>query len=81
MSDKTKIKSMKLALVLNEESRRELIAMLSGQCNEVYLDDIYFKHLKIEEVKCGDGLKIEDIKLKRGKIKCLRLCAVREETC
>lgn len=80
MSDKTKIKSMKLALVLDQEARQQLLTLINGQCNEIYLDDICFKHLKIEEVKC-DCMKIDDIKLKHGKIKCLKICNVQDDCC
>jgi hypothetical protein len=72
MSDKTKIKKMKLALVLDEEARAQLRELLAGHTDCVYLDEVDFKHLRIEKVK-NDGLKIEDIKLKRGEIECLKL--------
>jgi hypothetical protein len=80
MSDKTKIKKMKLGLVLTPELRAELQHLLSGQCDVVYLEHIHFEDLCIEELK-NDGLCIDDLKLKRGKIKCLKLKAVEAEDC
>lgn len=77
MSDKVKIKEMKMALILTPEVRAALQSLATGQCGEVFLDDVCFRHLKIEHVK-ADGLKVEDIKLKRGKIRCLKICAVDE---
>jgi glycerol-3-phosphate cytidylyltransferase-like family protein len=78
---KTKIKKVKMGLYLDQETRARLIQAL--QCNEevVYIDDVHFRELCIEEVK-SDGIKVEDIKLRRGKIKCLKLCMLPyEEEC
>ena len=80
MSDATKIKKMKLGLVLNAETRAQLHQLLSGQCDVVYLDHIYFEDLCIEELK-NDCLSIEDLKVKCGKIKCLKLKAIEEDRC
>lgn len=75
MSDKVKIKEMKIGLVLTPELRAALQSLVSGQCEVAYLDNVYFEHLKIEKVK-ADGLKVDDIKLKRGCIKCFKIKAI-----
>ncbi|WP_132945652.1 hypothetical protein [Tumebacillus sp. BK434] len=80
MSDKTKIKKMKIALVLDAEARCKLQELLAGKCDTVYLDEVCFDHLKIEKLK-NDCLKIGDIELKHGKIECLKLEASADECC
>jgi hypothetical protein len=75
MSDKVKIKEMKIGLVLTPELRAALQSLASGQCEVAYLDNVYFEHLRIEKVK-ADGLKVDDIKLKRGCIKCFKIKAI-----
>ncbi|MGZ4032696.1 MAG: hypothetical protein ACXVC1_08780 [Tumebacillaceae bacterium] len=77
MSDKVKIKEMKIGLLLTPELRAALQSLATGQCEVAYLDDVYFEHLCIKKVK-ADGLKVEDIKLKRGCIKCFKIKAIAE---
>ncbi|MFD2169020.1 hypothetical protein [Tumebacillus lipolyticus] len=80
MSDKTKIKKMKIALILDAEARAQLREMLAGHTNCVYLDEVCFEHLRIEKLKC-DCMTIDDLKMKRGKIDCLKLEVCEPECC
>lgn len=57
---------------MDEELRCKLAELVNGTCDTVYIDDVWFRHLKIEEVK-HDGLKVEDIKLRKGVIECLKI--------
>ncbi|ASS74919.1 hypothetical protein CIG75_07940 [Tumebacillus algifaecis] len=80
MSCKTKIKKLKIALVLDEEARCKLREMLAGNCDTLYLDEVCFEHLCIEKMK-NDCLKIGDIELKHGKIECLKMEVIDPSCC
>jgi hypothetical protein len=72
MSHRTKIKKVRVEICLDNELRCKLAELVNGHTDTVYLDDVFFKHLKIEEVK-SDCLKVEDIRLKKGCIECLKI--------
>lgn len=78
MADKTKIKKVKLELVLDREEREQMIAMLRGECECVSLENVCFEHFEIDELKC-DCCKIEGIECKHGKIKNLKLSVFQPE--
>jgi len=74
---KMKIKQVRIALVLNEELRAHLHQLLSGQAECIALDDVAFEYIKVEEVK-SDAFKLEELKIKRGCIKCLEIKAAED---
>lgn len=78
MADKTKIKKVKMKLVLDHEEREQLIAMLRGECECVSLEHVCFEHFEIDELK-SDCCKVEGIECDRGKIKCLKLSVYQPE--
>jgi hypothetical protein len=76
---KTKVKKMKMAIEITPEVREQLLALLNGQCDVIFLNDVYFRHLYIEDIKYG-GHKVHDLKLKRGRIKSLKMKSVHQQS-
>ncbi|GIM47228.1 hypothetical protein DNHGIG_27770 [Collibacillus ludicampi] len=74
MSHKTRIKKFRIELCLDDELRCKLAELVNGHTDTVHIDDVFFRHLRIEEVK-ADCLKVEDIKMKKGCIECLKISA------
>ena len=76
---KTKVKKMKLAIEITPEVREQMLALLHGQCDVIFLNEVYFRHLYVEDIKYG-GRKVHDLKLKRGIIKSFKMKNVRDKT-
>ena len=69
---KTKIREVKLELYVDDELRACLQDILDGKRDHLELNQVYFRHLLVEEFK-HEGLKISYLKIPVGRISKLKI--------